>query len=398
MATIRTRKRGKTYSYNFDAGLNKNGKRKIVEKGGFASKQEAYDAGVKALAAYKNGNIAIVSEKVSTADFLDSWLAMKAGEVRPNTVKSYATSIIRIKKYIGNVAINKLRPRDVDSFLRDMAKDGKSYMTVKNTLNVIRGALDYAVYPCELIQANPAHYVKLPKKLPRNIVKRQVITTEQFSALLKENPYGSDNYMPIMLAYHTGMRLGEVLGLCWDEVDLSKGIIAITRQLVYTPATGNILGEPKTESGKRKILIDRQLVVLPKKWKATQAKNELAKGKTYIYCYEGENGGLWQIPKGQDVPKKLTLRPLVCTMSNGGLISHFRVIRGMKKAGLNFHSLRHTHATILAENHAIAKDVAARLGHSDASLTQNLYTHDTEEMQKDTLAIFEQTLAKNAKV
>lgn len=69
MAKIRTRKRGKTYSYNLEAGLNANGKRKVVEKGGFATKQEAYDAGVKAFAAWKNGNIGIVSEKVSTEVF-----------------------------------------------------------------------------------------------------------------------------------------------------------------------------------------------------------------------------------------------------------------------------------------------------------------------------------------
>ena len=60
----------------------------------------------------------------------------------------------------------------------------------------------------------------------------------------------------------------------------------------------------------------------------------------------------------------------------------------LQRHGLNAHSFRHTHATKLIEAGAKPVDVAARLGHADATITQNLYTHDTEEMRQETAAIF----------
>ena len=151
MAKLRTRKRGKTWSYSFDAGQI-NGKRKIVEKGGYATEQEAYDEGTKALASFKNGNIAIVSEKISVGDFLDSWLEMKSQEVRINTVKDYTCNIKHIKAALGKKQLQSLRPRDVDAMIKSLVKEGKAKKTLLNILTVLKNALDYAVYPCELIK------------------------------------------------------------------------------------------------------------------------------------------------------------------------------------------------------------------------------------------------------
>lgn len=83
------------------------------------------------------------------------------------------------------------------------------------------------------------------------------------------------------------------------------------------------------------------------------------------------------------------LRSLVCVNENGKRVNNFSLMRALRDRGLNAHSLRHTHATRLIEGGAIPKDVAARLGHADAAMTQNIYTHDTEEMQKETVRIFE---------
>ena len=74
MAKVRTRKRGKTYSYIFEAGRDENGKRKVVEKGGFATQDEAYDASVDAYADWKHGNIGITSERITVGDFITQWL------------------------------------------------------------------------------------------------------------------------------------------------------------------------------------------------------------------------------------------------------------------------------------------------------------------------------------
>ena len=67
----------------------------------------------------------------------------------------------------------------------------------------------------------------------------------------------------------------------------------------------------------------------------------------------------------------------------------------LSKCGLNAHSFRHTHTTQLIENGAPVKAVAERLGHADATITQNLYTHNTQKLQEEAAAIFDKTLQTN---
>ena len=393
MTKVTIRQRGKTFSYKFDT-TTLDGRRKRVEKGGFATKKEAYDAGVKALASYNSGNIAITSEKISVKDFLAAWLKRKEQEIRPTTAKRYNTQLQDAICIIGDIALQKLRPRDVDNMIRQIAAKGKARGTINGELNRLREAFDFAVYPAELLQTNPARYVKIPANLPQNVVKREVIAPDKLQKLLNDAPFNTPYHIPILLAYHTGMRLGEVQGLCWENVDLKKQRITVTRQLCYVTAKGYYFDEPKTPTSRRSILIDGELTATLKKWKAQQAKNEIAAGKKYTYAYTDENGSLWQTAKMHTVPDGYIRRALVCTTEAGAIVPKSSITQFMCKHGTNFHSLRHTHATLLIENNAIAKDVAARLGHADATITQNLYTHDTKEMQENTLTIFERTLQK----
>ena len=86
MSQVRTRKRGKTFSYIFEAGKKADGKRKVVEKGGFATKKQAYDAGVAAYNDWKHGNIGITSENISVRDFMQNWFE----NVLTPTVKNHS--------------------------------------------------------------------------------------------------------------------------------------------------------------------------------------------------------------------------------------------------------------------------------------------------------------------
>ena len=120
MSQVRTRKRGKTFSYIFEAGKKPDGKRKVVEKGGFESKKAAYDADVAAYNDWKHGNIDITSENISVKDFMQNWFE---NVLTPN-VKNH------LIPNLGDYSIQKLTPAVLDTFIRKLFTDGYSKNTI----------------------------------------------------------------------------------------------------------------------------------------------------------------------------------------------------------------------------------------------------------------------------
>ena len=377
---IRIRKRGKTYSYSFDISKHP---RRMKEKGGFATEDEAFDAGVQAYADWKSGNIGVTSERVTLKDYLTSWLENVA---RPNikrtTYSNYQSAIKkRIVPYLGDYVIQELRPRHVDEWLKTLAKKGMSQGTIRQTKTVLSIALKYAIYPAELIASNSSTGLSIPRSAPKKVVKRTVITPEQAAALFQNS-----TYRPVLkLLYHTGMRISEALGLTWDAIDLKTGKITVVRQRIQ-----GYFDTPKTESSARTFYADAAFLAYLRTLKAAQAKDEIRLGEAYQITYEDKahDCAVVVLPKKMPPTDALERRMLLCIKENGTPILGASFKTMLRKHGLNAHSFRHTHATQLIEAGAKPVDVAARLGHKDATITQNLYTHDTEEMQQETARIF----------
>ena len=396
MATVRTRKRGKTYSYIFEAGKKADGKRKVVEKGGFATKKLAYDAGVAAYTDWKHGNIGIVSENILLKDFMKNWLEkVVALNVKPTSLQTYNSFFSQhILPTIGNIAVQALTPAKLDEWIRGLLKAGYAKNTIGQLHALIHHALDYAVYPAEIISTNPSAYIKVPKKAPTNIIKRCIITPEKLKSLLEKYPFGSPYYIPILLLYHTGMRISEVLGLTWNNIDFDKKVITLNHQITYISRQGYFYSTLKTESSNRKILIDDFLISELRRWKNQQGENEKSAGDSYVYIYRGTDNKIIQQSKGIGKIDAERIFP-VCVNIGGRIVIKDAFEGRLKNDDVNAHSFRHTHATMLIENGATPKGVAGRLGHSSALITQNLYTHNTQKLQEDTRSIFEKTLQTN---
>ena len=391
-ATIRTRKRGKTYSYSFDAGKNPvTGKRKMIEKGGYASEQEAYDAGVAAYADWKSGNIGITSERIKLCDYLNAWLENVARPtIRRTTYGNYYTALkVRIIPQLGELYLQDLRPRDVDMWVQQLAARGFSKGTIATTKMLLSHALRYAVYPAELIASNPSEGIKVPRSAPEKIVSRTIISPQQFQAILRKYNEGHKYHILFLLAYHTGARIGELLGLSWEDVNFQQGYLDIKRQIVCPHvAHCHFFAKPKTTSGERRIFVDDKLLNALRRWRVLQSKNELQLGAAYQIVYEGEHRKVSSTPKIDPPHDSAITHSLICSDQFGLPIKYSAVRYVLGRFGLNAHSFRHTHATMLIEAGAKPVDVAERLGHIDAAITQNLYTHNTEEMQRETAAIF----------
>ena len=236
---------------------------------------------------------------------------------------------------------------------------------------VLKAVLDYAVYPAGLITSNPCLYIKVPKKAPTKIVKRTVITDERYHELLKKYPPSHNMHMPIVLLYHTGMRIGELLGLLWSDIDFDAHTLTINRQRAYNVVKGhsrNQLTEPKTPKSRRKIYISDALIA------------ELRAEKEYqqMIDFDIENavdadGFCYTYSKGLTMLKDLTPVHFVCLTQNGKPISRERVTKRMRENGINAHSFRHTQATRLAAANVPPVTAAHRLGHATVGLTLNLY-------------------------
>lgn len=393
MAQVRTRKRGKTFSYIFEAGKKADGRRNVVEKGGFATKAEAYKAGVAAYNDFLHGNIGITSERVTLKDFMSAWLDnVTALNVRPTTIQTYRSVInVRITPHLGNMKVQDLTPALLDAWIRKLVELGFSHSSMRVAYSIILEALDYAVYPAQLIQSNPATYIKVPKNAPRNVIKRTIISDELFAKLLAEYPFGSPFHVPIAILFCTGIRIGELVGLTWDDVDFEQKFIAVRKQPVYVSKHGQIFAPPKSNSGIRKIVVGDSLLEVLKEWQTFQKNSEVKHGDTYAYVYRSpDNVMLWQ-SKGVGILNVPRVE-LICTQEDGRPLNRRSLMRLLKDNGVNAHSFRHTQATILAENGAHPKGLAARLGHSKINITHDLYVHATQKMQEGFAVIFDKNL------
>lgn len=383
MASVRTRKRGKTYSYVFEAGKTADGKRKVIEKGGFATKESAYLAGVKAYADFKHGNIGITSEQITVKELLDTWLKnVVSANVKKSTYINYDSILKnRVVPFLGQILLQELSPTHIDNLFRTLLDKGLSYGSIQQAKVVFGLALSYAVYPAQLIPNNPAHHVKIPKQAKRNCVPRVIVAQDVLDKVIADNP---TYRIPLLLLYCTGMRIGEVLGLTWECITGCS--IKVVEQF---NTNSQSITAPKTKTSVREIPISSELVGILDEWHKHQLACEKRLGSSYIYQYETNTGEILSYSKVFKVDNTLTKKDFVCTRDNGKLILYNAIRVLLKNNGLNAHSFRHTHATLLIENGASPKGVAARLGHTSIDITQNLYTHVTDKMKQDTLAAFD---------
>lgn len=401
------RKRGTKWYYGFEAS-SVDGKRKRIERVGGKTKKEAEAALRIALQEYNNAGLHFEPSEISFSDYLDYWIENYVKlNCKYNTIIGYEMLIKNhIKPNLGIYKLKSLTPAILQEFINDKYLSGFSKNHLVNLTTVLSGSLKYAVHPCKFIKDTPMQYVKYPKydqSQTKRELNRKIISTEDFNRIIDQFPLGNTFHMCLMIGFYTGFRIGEVMGLTWDDIDLDNGTIDINK-LMYKRETKWYFGTPKTESSVRNIKIGKTLLDDLKKHKLWQQKNRLKYGTEWIQQYEVEEiAGKDKLRRIHSLPLSVpagVMKPIgmICTKENGEMITPdsfkyaAKIIHFTLGIEFNFHSLRHTHATTLIENGANVKDVQARLGHANIETTLGTYTHATEKMAEQSVDIFEKAV------
>ena len=253
---------------------------------------------------------------------------------------------LHLIKDLGEYELEELKPNVLQDFLLKKIDDHYSTNTIKGIVSVLKQALRLAI-TLEFVDKEYCSNLKMPSSEEKEIsvfTKKEQQVIESFCLNHKKR-----NYIGIVICLYTGIRLGELLALTWDDIDFNSNLLTINKTSYSAKVDGKtqiIVDKPKTKKSNRVIPLPNQLVKLLK------------------------------------IIKKESNSKYVITTRNSGMVGNrsyqrtFKFI--LKKVNVpyrNFHSLRHTFATNAIELGMDVKTLAEILGHTNAMITLNRYSH-----------------------
>ena len=368
-------KRGDSYRLVCVVGYNLQGRPIKKSKTVHCSKKEAKIELAKFVADVQKG-MYVEGKSLKFTDFVEIWKRdYGSKELAPSTYKRYLGILeSRIIPFFGHFRVDKIKPTDIMQFYDLLSKDtqivrrkdnngkktGKplSPKTILEHHRLLRAMLQKAVY-WQMIVSNPAERVQAHKtKKP----KRKYYDDEQSKALisgLMELTEEQFKYkVAIILTIFTGVRLGELMGLEWDDINFREGIVSINRSSQYLAEKGVFTKTPKTESSIREVGIPDFVVSLLEEYKLWYDNQKEFCGELWI-----DYNRLFVQADGKPMHPSTISKWFVKFVEQIGL------------PVINFHGLRHTNATLLIAQNIEVPIVSARLGHAQITTTLNFYVH-----------------------
>lgn len=297
---------------------------------------------------------------MKTRELLTEWLEDYEKErVKARTYSRYEGLItLHILPELGDIEVGLLGKREIQDFLTRKRRSGNirsgeqlSATSTNLMLTVLNLAFEYGC-DMELIDHNPCERLR---RVPEDAKRVEAFTKEEQRELERVIAAEEDpRHVGILLCLYTGLRIGELLGLTWEDVDLSRGFIHIDKT-VYRERDESgqwqmCVDTPKTRSSTR---------VIPLPTYITKMLKSAKTGAKSAYVVENKKGERMAIRSYQYIFEKLTERA------------------GIRR--LNFHALRHTFATRALECGMDIKTLSEIMGHQNASITLNRYAHSMME-------------------
>lgn len=357
MSTAFIRKRSKNYIVYLEYFDKKTNKKKQKNMGSYPLKRDASKRLNEVKEDIYKDELLVPNEMILEdyiLDFLEKYkinLSITTYNVYTRICKKYIIPLL------GDIKLCEIKPIHVQNYVDDLL-DLLTPQTIKVHLNVLNLALKRA-YRLKLIKENPVQFVEVPKNRK---YKNEIYNAEDMQKLL-EKSQGTSMELPIVLAGGLGLRISEILGLTWNNVDFNNFTITIDKITVRNNGQV-ILKDPKTESSIRTISAPKEVILMLKQLKKDRLAAKLRGEKSHrelIFYDKNLN------PIAPDVLSK-----------------KFRLfLKENNLKHIRFHDLRHSHVTLLIDAKVPIKVISERVGHSNINTTLNIYSHALKEMDQE---------------
>ena len=318
----------------------------------------------------------IVDGQMTVCELVDRYLKTKTG-VRQSTKQGYVTvQRLLAKEAFGKKTIRSVKTSDAKLFLIKLQQeDGKSYSSIHTIRGVLRPAFQMAVDD-DILVKNPFGF-QLAGVLVNDAVTREAITKDQMRKFLKfvhDDVVYCKYYEVVYILFHTGMRISEFCDLTLKDIDLENRTVNIDHQLQRASDMRYIIETTKTDAGTRVLPITEDVAQM------FQAIIEDRNAPKVEKSIDGYSGFLFYDDNGM---------PLVAMHWQhrfNHMVGRYNDIYRVQMPNITPHVCRHTYCSNMAKSGMNPKTLQYLMGHSDISVTMNVYTHigfdDAEEELK----------------
>ena len=285
--------------------------------------------------------------------------------VRPTTKNGYKTVLnVLAKDPFGKKEIAKVKVSDAKLWLLELQDNGRSYSSIHSIRGVVRPAFAMAVED-DLLRKNPFDF-ELAKVLINNSVQRDALTPKQerdFLKFIKEDEHFKRYYDGMFILFKTGLRISELCGLTIHDINLQERTINVHKQLQYTGGKGAYIEQTKTNAGTRVLPMTDEVYEAFKRIISSREKPRVER------MIGGYSRFLFLDNRGKPMlayqwEKKFQYA-----------VAKYNKIYKVELPTITPHVCRHTYCTNMAKSGISVKTLQYLMGHSDISVTMNVYTH-----------------------
>lgn len=298
-------------------------------------------------------------------EWLEYWLDhLIIRQIKKSTYASYKTKMDKnILPYLGNQKLLQIQKKDVLNLLNILSDKELSMTTIHNVLTIFKSAMNRAFVEKAIIE-NPCDGIVLP-----TIKKKEIaVLSRNEQKELEKVALQDAACSPIIIALYTGLRIGEISGLTWADVNLENKTISVVRTIQRVSVTGQtakteiVFDLPKSKSSVRKIPIAKNLLVYLTKKKATATSS-------FVVSYKN-------------------------SFAEPRLINYWfkKAVEQAEIHSIHFHALRHTFATRCIENGIDIATLSSLLGHQSIKLTLDTYASSLWETREKAMSVIDEQL------